>query len=141
MTTRNYHLRERRLKLGASQELVGCVAGWTPSGAQPTVSAVERGITTNPATIRKIREAIVYLELEPRRRREWEREEAKQAEIIEAAIMLQRRDVLFNRLVDLLFDGRGEDFDALGERLDLKLVEEARDAYLDECFPAQTAAA
>jgi transcriptional regulator with XRE-family HTH domain len=132
---RNLRLRERRLKLGVSQELIGCLAGWSPRGAQGTISAAERGVTKNPAVIRKVREAIIYLELEPRRRRREDQIEARAADAIEAAILLHRADAIVDRLVDLLFDGRTEDFDALADRVDQSIVDRAGELYLEGITP------
>ncbi len=128
---RDHRLRERRLKLGASQFLIGCLAGWAPSGAQPSVSAVERGVTKSPETIKRVRAAIVYLESEPRRRRAVARAEAEQAAILETAILLNRESVIVDGLVDLLLDGRSEEYDAVAARVDERLVARAADAYLD----------
>lgn len=133
---RNHRLRERRLNLGATQELIGCLAGWPPPGAQSTVSAVERGLTKSPETIRRVRDAIVYLELGPRRDRQQARAEAKAADIVEAAVLLNRTRVIVDRLVDLLIDGRGDDFDTLALRCDPDVVELAGELYLDGIQPA-----
>jgi transcriptional regulator with XRE-family HTH domain len=135
MPRRNHHLRERRLKLGATQELIGCLAGWSPRRAQSYVSAIENGRTTARDKIRRVRSAIVYLELEPRRRREWERREATEAEVVEAAVLLNREEVITERLVDLLYDGRSEDFDRLAERVSPEIVERAGDLYIDGITP------
>lgn len=132
---RDHHLRQRRLNLGASQELIGCLAGWCPSGAQASVSAVERGVTKTPATIRRVREAILWLELEPRRRRAWERQDAADAAATEAAILLNREHVILNRLVDLLMEGRGDEFDTIAARVAPELAAKAGDIYLDGIHP------
>jgi hypothetical protein len=115
--------------------LIGCLAGWCPNGAQSSVSAAERGITKTPSVIRRVRAAIVYLETEPRRRREWERREAAEADAVEAAVLLNREDVITDRLVNLLYEGRAEDFDALAERVSGAVVVRAGELYLDGITP------
>ncbi len=132
---RNHRLRERRLKLGATQFLIGCLAGWPPRSAQTTVSAVERGIAKSADSIRRVRAALLYLETEPRRRRALAREEAEHAAILDTAILLNREPVIVDSLVDLLWDGRTDEFDAAAARVDARLVDRAVDEYLDSCKP------
>lgn len=132
---RDHRLRARRLKLGVPQFLVGCLAGFRPSVAQTTVSAVERGVTKSPDLVHRVRSAIVYLEAEPRRRRAQERAEAEQAAILETAILLNRESVIVDGLVDLLLDGRCEEFDAVATRVDAGFVDRAFDEYSDLCKP------
>lgn len=137
MSRRDHHLRERRLKLGATQELIGCLAGWCPTGAQSSVSAIEHGKTTALDKIRRVRAAIVYLELEPRRLREWKRREAAKADAVEAAVLLNREAVIMERLVNLLYDGRSDDFDSLAARVDQSVVDRAGELYLEGITPSE----
>jgi transcriptional regulator with XRE-family HTH domain len=127
---RNHRLRERRIKLGVSQDLVGQLAGFPAYSAQGMVSFIERAARPSPGRVQQIRAALVYLEAEPRRQRAWEREERRAVIATEAAIVAGDRDALVDRLVDLLCEGRGDDFDALGARLDSDIVEDAGEKYL-----------
>ena len=132
---RRHRLRERRLKLGATQFLIGCLADWPVSSAQSMVSAVERG-GGGPRDTERVRRAILWLELEPRRRRQAELIEAAAIAATEAAILLNRRDVIKERLVVLLTFGEADEFDALAARVDESIVDDAGDEYLDRSFPA-----
>lgn len=135
---RNHRLRERRLKLGVSQELVGCVAGFPVCSAQSIVSAVERG-NPYPSRARAVRDAIVYLEAKPRREREYERRWAAWAEEIEQLILqppsIVRAGMIVDYMVDLLFADRTAEYDSLGAILPRAYLDVAGDAYLDQCFP------
>lgn len=128
---RDHRLRARRLKLGVTQYLVGCLAGCSASH----VSCMERGFRVPPESIQRVRSALVYLEAEPRRRRAVARAEAEQAAILDAAILLNRESAIVDSLVDLLWDGRTDEFDAAAARVDARLVDRAADEYLDSCNP------
>lgn len=141
---RDHHLRERRLKLGLSQYDVGCVAGFIPRSAQSAVSAVERTHGNvrwaGPVAIRKVRSALIWLECRPRREREEARQEVADVAATEAAIAATPMDEarLFERLLDLLCNGRGDDFDALAARIPDAIAERAGNEYLDLCQPSAT---
>lgn len=132
---RDHHLRARRLKLGASQELIGCLADWPVCSAQSMVSNVERGRCKSHRDIHRVRSAIVYLESQPRRQRAWERQDALAADIVETAILLNRSEVIVERMIDLLTEWRGEEFDELSERVPLELAVKAGSVYLDGIHP------
>lgn len=139
-----HHLRERRLKLGASQSLIGHLAEFRASSAQNIVSNVELGRCKNERRIKKVRSAIIYLEQSKRREREWQRLDNIEAAEVEALIpqppSIVRSGIIVERLVSLLFEGRSEEFDALAERLDPAFAAVAGEVYLDECVPYQPAA-
>lgn len=141
---RNHRLRERRLRLGASQYLVGCLAGFVPHNAQAATSAAERTDAgpnrwCGAERIRAVRAALVYLELQPRRLRAEARQEALDVAQTEAAIAATPMDEarIVTRLVDLLFDGRGEDFDALAARVPEQLAELAGEQISRRFAPSQ----
>lgn len=137
---RNHRLRERRLQLGVSQYELGCLAGFPPASAQRRVSSIERNDRTGhgPASVRAVRSALVYLETEPRRRRAEARQEQADVEETERAIVAQPMDEarIVTRMVDLLFNGRGEDFDALAARVSEQFSEQAGNDYLDASTPS-----
>lgn len=133
---RNHHLRERRLKLGASQFLIGCLAGWPPYSAQSMVSHVERGSASASApSVRKVRSALVWLEAQPRRKREWARQDAITAAHVDAVLFDQTNEwnaiLITERLTDLLLEGRTDEYDTLAERVLPELVDVAADQYLE----------
>ncbi len=134
----NHRLRERRLKLGATQYLVGLLADYPTGVAQHNVSAVERGVA--PAKhVERVRRAIIWLETEARRKREADRADAAAVTQVESAMqdlsLHANENIVLERLVDLLWDGRTEDFDALAARLPKDLVERAVNMYLDGIKP------
>lgn len=132
---RDHRLRERRLKLGVGQYLVGCLAGFTPRGAQGAVSQIERGKWTTPAAIRRVRAALIYLESEPRRQREWKRQDEAEARRAEEGLLSGDMRPVVARLVELLHEGRPEEYDALAARTPAAAVEEAGNRYLEESTP------
>lgn len=126
------------MKLGASQFLIGCLAGWKTCSAQSMVSHAESGQASG-AIVRRARAALVWLEAQPRREREAKRQDERQAALTEAALAdvadPTNAAIVAARLVDLLLEGRSDDFDVLAARCPGELVDEAGEAYLDQCKP------
>lgn len=142
-TVRNHRLRERRLRLGKSQREIGELAGFTRNPGN-RASLAERGETKRAGDVRKVREALVYLEMKPCQEREWARQEA--AAVTRTAVAIANigepanEDIVIDRLVDLLWQGRGDEFDTLCGLLPDHIGQAAGDRYLDECMPATAGA-
>lgn len=132
---RNYRLRERREKLGVSQEIIGHLASFPARNAQSYVSVVERGLCKNPKRYDAVRRALVWLESEGRRVREWKRLDDVEARAALVAAFNTHYAVVVDRLVDLLLEGRGEEFDDLAKIVPEAIAMHAGDLYLDACHP------
>jgi hypothetical protein len=138
---RDHRLRTRRLKLGVSQFHLGCVAGFTPRSAQSMVSHVERSsASSSPAAVQKVRSALVWLETQQRREREWARADAAAGALVARAVAEGPgaegyETLVVERLVSLLCDNRGDEFDVLAARVPAPLCERAGNLYLDLCTP------
>jgi len=91
--------------------------------------------------VREVRKALIYMESEQRRRRQWEREDKVAADEVEAVIAMgpshpDYNRIITERLVDLLWDGRCEDFDKLAAMCPDDIVRRAGDCFTEQSTPA-----
>lgn len=118
------------------------MAGFLPRSAQTYVSAAERmalGQGRKDAW-QEIRKALIYLESAKRREREWKRKDDAVADKIDWIIECGPEHpgyerLIIDRLVDLLWDGRGEEFDALAAKVAPEIGQTAGEIYLDQSKP------
>jgi predicted transcriptional regulator len=134
---RDHHLRARRLKLGVTQLELGLLCYWPPGSAQAMISHAERQVPGDcgPARVRRIREALIYLESAKRRAREWQRHDDVVVRRTEEAICLGLRRPVVDRMVDLLWDNRGEEFDTLATLVPADWSTQAGNEYQDMSTP------